>query len=182
MVRMRSRGDTVKLIAEVRRLAVTKLTRNEIAAKLGVSKGTIQGLAHRNKIDICHEAGYGFSSETAREAQQKSLLVREAKPKVWKTPLRKSPSPRRTTQEGRERPDVAFRNKQAISRPAPPRLPSLGLSEARSKEFSELRSGFDCHWPFDDGKFCGQPGYPYCECHRLKSQGLGTRSERNAHL
>lgn len=156
------------------------MSASQIGAELGVSRNAIIGRVGRNK----ELAQIGFARSPGnpgkRVAELKNRKSR-AKPASERLP-RPAPQPRRRIKV--VSPSILFEHVPSKPLPEPSFVPGERMTVGRP---IHLLGFNECRWAVNDAEkgemhlFCGAPSEgPWCECHRLKSIGKGTESERAA--
>lgn len=141
---------------------------NAFRADLGidVSRNSVIGIVHRKRDMFPQRVRGGFHG--AQTGKQRGAVKRKSPGKPIKA-----------------RPPLAI-VKATTPAPAPAPLPTPLAIECRHVTLME-RGPRDCCWPTNDGgpfTYCGLPisRGSYCEHHAVRLIGLGTDSERRAHI
>jgi GcrA cell cycle regulator len=137
---------------------------SEIGAELGVSRNAVVGRVHRNP----ELAKIGFARSPGKQGPRQ----------------RKSDKPRARPRIAVVSPSILFDHAPAVPLPEPVFIP--GERHTVGRPILMLGHG-ECRWPVNDADrgelhlFCGAPADgSWCECHRRRSTGKGTESERTA--
>lgn len=156
------------------------LSARKIGALMGMSGNAVIGRVHRNK----ELAAIGFARASGWPGQRVAELKKRksrAKPASERLP-RPAPQPRRRIKV--VSPSILFEPVPSKPLPEPAFVPGERLTVGRP---IHLLGFNECRWAVNDAEkgglhlFCGAPSEgPWCECHRRRSIGAGTSSERYA--
>lgn len=156
------------------------MSASQIGAEMGVSRSAIVGRVSRNKelkaIGFARAPGWpGQRVETLKKRKSRAKPASELR-------VHKPAQPRRRIKV--VSPSILFEPAPSKPLPEPAFVPGERLTVGRP---IHMLGYSECRWAVNDAEkgelhlFCGAPSEgPWCECHRRRSIGAGTSSERYA--
>lgn len=145
----------------------------------GVSRNAVIGILHRHKAKLTGIHLQPFGSNGWVKGQPRKRRKSRAKPASERLP-RPAPRPRIKVVS----PSILFEHVPSKPLPESVFVPGECLTVGRPIHLLGLN---ECRWAVNDADkgelhlFCGAPAEgSWCECHRRKSIGIGTRSEQIA--